>query len=51
MDHSENDKRFYVYVHKDSDGIVRYVGSGTRERYVSKSSRSKKHLDIWGNSY
>ena len=30
------DKRFCVYIHKDSDGIVRYVGEGTIDRAYTK---------------
>lgn len=44
MDHSENDKRFCVYVHKDADGNVRYVGSGLEIRAFQKSNRNKEHL-------
>ena len=47
MDHGDNDKRFYVYLHKDKDGNVRYVGSGSHSRIVSNSSRTKEHLELW----
>lgn len=47
MDHSENDKRFCVYVHKDQEGNVRYVGSGTLDRAIKKTGRSKEHLWLW----
>lgn len=47
MDHSENDKRFCVYVHKDQEGNVRYVGSGTIKRCTNKSYRSEEHLALW----
>ena len=46
MDHSGNDKRFCVYVHKDQEGNVRYVGSGTLKRAFKMSGRTKKHTDI-----
>ena len=41
------ERRFYVYVHKNKDGEIVYVGSGTGTRYKSKSSRSKEHMDVW----
>lgn len=47
MDHSENDKRFYVYVHKDPDGNIVYVGSGSSRRIHSKKDRSKDHLILF----
>lgn len=47
MDHSENDTRFYVYVHKDSCGNVRYVSSGSGQRFRSLTDRSPEHLEIW----
>lgn len=47
MDHSENDKRFCVYVHKDKDGNVRYIGSGSIRRYNRISGRTKEHKEIF----
>lgn len=47
MDHGDNDKRFHVYVHKDKDGNVRYVGQGAAKRYKAKAGRSKEHLAAW----
>lgn len=44
MDHSENDKRFCVYVLKDSDGNIRYVGSGTEIRAYKKHRSNNKAL-------
>lgn len=50
--------RFYVYVHKDAEGAVFYVGNGTRDRaysrdrppewneYVSKKSGGKFSVEI-----
>ena len=49
MDHSENDKRFCVYVHKDIDGNIRYIGSGTKQRVISNSRRSLEHKELWGS--
>jgi len=47
MDHSENDKRFCVYVHKDQEGNIRYIGSGSIERMYKKVNRSQQHLAEW----
>lgn len=47
MDHSENDRRFCVYVHLDEQNNIRYIGSGTKNRYVKKSGRNKEHLLMW----
>lgn len=47
MDQGENDLRFCVYVHKDKDGNVRYVGSGVSNRPYDKVSRNKAHLDMF----
>ena len=47
MDHGDNDKRFYVYLHKDKDGNVRYVGSGSGFRVNNLGCRSKEHLEMW----
>lgn len=42
------EKRFCVYQHIDNrTGCVKYVGSGTMSRVISKSSRSKEHLAAW----
>jgi hypothetical protein len=50
--------RYYVYVHKDAEGTVFYVGKGTRDRaysrdrppewneYVNKKSNGKFSVDI-----
>lgn len=43
MDHSENDKRFCVYVLKDKDGNVVYVGHGNKYRPFIKK-RNNPHL-------
>lgn len=47
MDHSEEDKRFYVYIHEDQNGVVRYIGSGTGYRFLGKSGRSKEHAELF----
>lgn len=44
MDHSENDKRFCVYVLRDTSGTVRYVGSGTEKRAHKKQRSNNKEL-------
>lgn len=49
MDHSQNDKRFYVYVHKDQKGIIRYIGSGQGDRYYNKCYRCNDHLFEWNS--
>lgn len=47
MDHSENDKRFYVYVHKDEHGDVLYVGSGAGRRWKRNTRRTKEHSAVF----
>lgn len=48
MNHLENDKRFYIYIHKDKkSGDVKYVGSGSGNRYSSIQDRSLEHLNVW----
>lgn len=47
MDHSENDKRFYVYVHKDEHGDVVYVGSGAERRWKRNTGRTKEHFAVF----
>lgn len=49
MDHSENDRRFYVYVHKDDNMDIVYVGSGSALRMHKSSGRTKNHIDIFEN--
>jgi len=44
MDHSENDKRFCVYVLRGPHGEIRYVGSGTRHRPKFKARGVNKEL-------
>lgn len=41
-----NENRYYVYVHRDLNGVVFYIGSGTNRRSGSKTNRSKKWLAI-----
>lgn len=36
-----------VYIHKDLDGNIRYIGSGNPRRPFDKQSRSKEHLSMW----
>lgn len=49
MDHSDSDKRFCVYIHKDQEGNIRYVGSGTDKRVNAVDGRTKAHLLEWGS--
>lgn len=37
----EDKNRFCVYLHKDADGIVRYVGEGTIDRAYTKSRKDQ----------
>jgi len=39
------DNKYCVYVHKDSDSIIRYVGSGTIARANTRSARSGRGSD------
>lgn len=48
MESKMNDNRFCVYVHKDSDGNIRYIGSGTELRSTlthSGSNKSNKYAE------
>jgi hypothetical protein len=47
MKHDEFDRRFYTYIHKDVDGNVVYVGSGSDRRYKRPTGRTKKHIEIF----
>lgn len=49
MSNSYLENRFCVYLHKDKEGIVRYVGHGTMDRpyILSKNHRSKKWWDMF----
>lgn len=48
MDHSNNDLRFYVYIHKDKiSGEIKYVGSGAGARYSNIADRSDEHINAW----
>lgn len=46
MDHSENDKRFCVYVLKDIAGNIRYVGHGNKYRPKVKKRNNKELSEI-----
>lgn len=46
MDHSENDKRFCVYVLKDIDDSIRYVGHGSKYRPNVKNRNNKELMEI-----
>ena len=41
-----NENRFYVYLHRDMNGVVFYIGKGTGDRYKRKNNRSTKWQDI-----
>ena len=40
---------FYIYYLYDNEGVVRYVGRGTRGRYLARSGRSEEFLSILDN--
>lgn len=42
---------FYVYLHKDNNDVVFYVGKGRRERAFSKTGRSKKWKQVSSSGY
>lgn len=42
MQEKNKEYRYYVYLHRDSEGKVFYVGSGTAHRFKSKCNRSEK---------
>lgn len=43
----KNNFRFCVYLHKDQDSIVRYVGNGTSTRAYQMTGRSQKWVSIF----
>lgn len=48
------DKRYYVYMHKEDDGTVLYVGVGTQcraFRSVGSGHRKKEHSDWLDSKY
>lgn len=46
-----SEPRFCVYVHKDSEGVVRYVGEGTEERAKQLNRpREKAHCTFFHNT-
>lgn len=48
----KNENRFCVYLHKDQDGVVRYVGKGTGDRPYqhNKARRSKEWFNFFENT-
>lgn len=40
------ENRFYVYLHRDVNGVVFYVGKGTRDRAMRKDHRSGKWAEV-----
>lgn len=42
---SNQENKYYVYLHRDLNGVVFYVGSGTDRRLTSKINRSKDWQD------
>lgn len=45
-DDIQGDRRFCVYLHKDSAGIVRYVGEGTIARANSRTRKDQPHWEL-----
>lgn len=41
--------KYYVYYHIDLLGNIRYIGSGTGQRYYLKQYRSSEHFAFWNN--
>ena len=50
-DFTTTDNKYYVYLHRDLNGVVFYIGKGTKERYKSKQSRSGAWQDIAVKGY
>lgn len=46
-----NENRYYVYVHRDLNGVVFYVGKGTGDRLKRKNYRSKGWNTIAKNGF
>lgn len=42
----QKDNNYYVYVHKDNNGNIFYVGKGRNKRAWSKTDRSKGWKEI-----
>lgn len=49
MNNKEN--KYYVYLHRDLNGVVFYVGKGTKNRITSKSSRSPAWKEVAFNGF
>lgn len=49
MNNKEN--KYYVYLHRDLNGVVFYIGKGTRDRFKSKQSRSGAWREIAAKGY
>lgn len=50
MNHTDNDLRFYVYIHKDKiSGEIKYIGSGSAMRYSNITDRSEEHVRAWNS--
>lgn len=45
------DNKYYVYLHRDLNGVVFYIGKGTKGRFKSKQSRSGIWQDIAAKGY
>lgn len=50
-DFTTTDNKYYVYLHRDLNGVVFYIGKGTKERYKSKQNRSGAWQDIAVKGY
>lgn len=48
---SQQKNRYYVYLHKDLDGVVFYVGKGTKDRKDSTSGRTQAWKNVAKNGY
>lgn len=46
-----NENKYYVYVHRDLNGVVFYVGKGTKNRVTSKNSRSPAWKEVADKGY
>lgn len=46
----KRENRYYIYVHKDFEGQVRYVGKGTKGRSHDFKKRSKPWLEVFADS-
>ena len=45
------ENRYYVYLHRDLNGVVFYIGKGTGDRYKRKNNRSSKWQEVARNGF